>query len=128
MTGQIIIDLISWALLMAGALFVLTGALGLIRMPDFYTRLHPAGMIDTFGAWLMLGGLCVQAGFTLVTVKLIIIGLLLFFTSPTASHIVANAALVAGVKPSGRRIGDAGAGGATKPDARRATPSKGARR
>lgn len=128
MIGQIVIDLISWALILGGALFVLTGALGLIRMPDFYSRLHPAGMIDTFGAWLMLGGLCVQAGPTLVTVKLIIIGLLLFFTSPTASHIVANAALVAGVKPSGRRIGGAGADGATKPDARRTTPSKGAGR
>ncbi|WP_372004494.1 monovalent cation/H(+) antiporter subunit G [Tistrella mobilis] len=100
----LVIDLISWALILGGALFVITGAVGLVRMPDFYTRLHPAGMIDTFGAWLMLAGMCVQAGFTLVTAKLIIIGLFLFFTSPTASHIVANAALVSGVKPSGRRL------------------------
>ena len=100
----LVIDLISWALILGGALFVITGAVGLVRMPDFYTRLHPAGMIDTFGAWLMLAGMCVQAGFTLVTVKLIIIGLFLFFTSPIASHIVANAALVSGMKPTGRRL------------------------
>jgi multicomponent Na+:H+ antiporter subunit G len=96
----ILIDAVSWALLMAGAFLVLVGALGLVRMPDFYTRLHPAGVTDTLGADLILLGLMVQAGFSLVTIKLILIGAFLFFTSPTSTHAIANAALVAGLKPT----------------------------
>ena len=59
-------------------------------MPDFYTRLHAASVIETLGAGLILLGLLLQAGFTLVGVKLLIIGLLIFFTSPTATHALAQ--------------------------------------
>jgi multicomponent Na+:H+ antiporter subunit G len=96
----IVLDAVSWALLMTGAFLVLVGALGLVRMPDFYTRLHPAGVTDTLGADLILLGLMVQAGFSLVTIKLILIGAFLFVTSPTSTHAIANAALVAGLKPT----------------------------
>jgi multicomponent Na+:H+ antiporter subunit G len=96
----IVLDAVSWALLMTGAILVLIGALGLVRMPDFYTRLHPAGITDTLGTDLILLGLMVQAGFSLVTIKLILIGAFLFFTSPTSTHAIANAALVAGLKPT----------------------------
>lgn len=95
----LIVDGLSWALLMTGCLLVLTGALGLVRMPDFYCRLHPAGVTDTLGADLILMGLMLQAGFSLITVKLFLIGAFLFFTSPTSTHAIANAALVAGLKP-----------------------------
>lgn len=97
---EIVLDAVSWALLTTGAFLVLVGALGLLRMPDFYTRLHPAGVTDTLGADLILLGLMVQAGFSLVTIKLILIGAFLFFTSPTSTHAIANAALVAGLKPT----------------------------
>jgi multicomponent Na+:H+ antiporter subunit G len=100
----IIIDAVSWVLLMAGAALVLIGALGLVRMPDFYTRLHPAGITDTLGTDLVLLGLMFQAGFSLVTIKLILIGAFLFITSPTSTHAIANAALVAGLKPTGTTI------------------------
>ncbi len=95
----LILDAISWALLMAGCVLILIGALGLVRMPDFYCRLHPAGITDTLGADLILLGLMVQAGFSLITVKLLLIGAFMFFTSPTSTHAIANAALVAGLKP-----------------------------
>ena len=95
----IIIDGISGALLAAGAVLVVIGALGLIRMPDFYTRMHAAGITDTLGAGLILLGLMVQAGFGLVAVKLFLIGVFLFFTSPTSTHAIANAASTAGLKP-----------------------------
>lgn len=94
----LLIDAVSWALLVLGSLFVIVGALGLVRMPDFYTRMHAAGITDTLGADLILAGLMVQAGFSLVTVKLLLIGAFLFFTSPTSTHAIANAAYTAGLR------------------------------
>lgn len=94
-----LIDALSWILLAGGAAFCLIGALGLLRMPDFYTRMHAASVTDTLGAGLVLLGMMLQAGLGLVTVKLVFIALLLFFTSPTATHALARAALVRGVQP-----------------------------
>ncbi len=94
-----ITDILSWILLLGGGFFLIVGGIGLLRLPNFYTRLHAAGITDTLGAGLILLGLMVQAGPTLVTIKLILIGVFLFFTSPTATHAVANAAFVAGLKP-----------------------------
>lgn len=93
------VDIISCVILGAGAFFVIVGAVGVYRFPDFYTRLHGAGITDTMGAELILLGLILQAGFSLIAVKLIFIGLFLFITSPTATHAIANAALTAGLRP-----------------------------
>ena len=94
-----LIDLASWLLIVAGSMFCLIGALGLLRMPDLFTRMHAASVIDTVGAALLLSGMILQAGLTLVSVKLVFIGLLLFFTSPTATHALARAARARGVEP-----------------------------
>jgi multicomponent Na+:H+ antiporter subunit G len=93
------IDLLSWVLLAGGGLFCMIGALGLLRMPDLYTRMHAASVVDTLGAALLLLGMMLQAGVTLISVKLGFIGLLLFFTSPAATHALARAALLRGVHP-----------------------------
>lgn len=92
-------DIASWVCLAAGGLFCVIGAIGLIRMPDFYTRMHAASVTDTLGAGLILVGLMLQAGLTLITAKLVIIGLLIFFMSPTATHALARAAYFRGVQP-----------------------------
>ena len=92
-------DVLSWIFLVSGGLFVLIGALGLVRLPDLYTRIHGVSLIDTAGALLVILGLIVQAGFTLVSVKLVFIFLLIFFTGPVATHAVAQAALLRGVEP-----------------------------
>ncbi len=92
-------DIASWVLLLAGVFFSLAGGVGILRLPDLFTRMHAAGITDTMGAGLILIGLAVQAGFTLVTVKLLLILILLFFTSPTSTHALAKAALHGGVKP-----------------------------
>jgi len=68
-------------------------------MPDFYTRMHAASVTETLGVAFVLLGLMLQAGWTLVAVKLLMIGLLIFFVSPTASHALSKAALLRGVKP-----------------------------
>jgi multicomponent Na+:H+ antiporter subunit G len=92
-------NLFSWVCLVAGGLFAVIGAVGLVRMPSFFTRIHAASVTDTLGAGLILLGLIVQAGFTLVAVKLAILGLLIMFASPTATHALAKAALVRGTDP-----------------------------
>ena len=93
------IDIASWILLAGGGLSCIVGAIGLIRMPDFYTRVHAASVADTLGAGFILLGLMLQAGLSLVAAKLAIIGLLLFFTSPAACHALARAALGRGLEP-----------------------------
>jgi len=95
----IVLDVLSWILLLAGTAFCVIGAVGLLRMPDFFTRMHAASVTDTLGAGLILAGLMLQAGFTLVTVKLVTIALLIFFTSPTATHALAKAAIARGIGP-----------------------------
>lgn len=94
-----LINGLSWLCLLAGGFFSIVGALGLLRMPDFYTRMHAASVLDTLGAGLILAGLILQAGLTLVAVKLLMVGVLLFFASPTASHALARAAMLRGLKP-----------------------------
>jgi multicomponent Na+:H+ antiporter subunit G len=94
-----VIDLLSWACLVAGGAFCIVGAVGMLRMPDFYTRVHAASVVDTLGAGLVLLGLLLQAGFTLVAVKLLIVGALLLLASPTATHALVRAAMHRGLEP-----------------------------
>lgn len=96
---EIAVDILSWVLIALGSFFVVVGSIGLIRMPDVYTRLHAASVIDTVGAGGLLLGMCLQAGFTLITVKLLILLLLFMFTGPVASHAVAQAARHDGIEP-----------------------------
>jgi multicomponent Na+:H+ antiporter subunit G len=93
------LDGLSWVCLVAGGLFCVVGAVGMLRMPDFYTRMHAASVIETLGAGLILLGLLLQSGLNLVSVKLLMIGLLIFFVSPTATHALARAAMARGLKP-----------------------------
>lgn len=87
--------------LMFGAFFLFTGAAGILRMPDFFTRLHPAGIGDALGLPLALIGVMIHAGFGLITVKILILIVFAMVTSATACHALAKAALISGVKPIG---------------------------
>lgn len=98
---ELIIDLVSWGFTLAGVFFIFTGTLGMLRLPDFYTRLHAAGITDTLGTELLLIAMMLQAGWSLATVKLLMISLFIFFTSPTATHALANAANAVGLRPFG---------------------------
>ncbi len=95
---SLFITVVSWLSLVLGGIFCVVGAIGLLRMPDFFTRMHAASVIETLGAGLILLGLILQAGFTLVAVKLLMVGVLILFVSPTATHALARAAMVRGVK------------------------------
>lgn len=94
-----VVDGLSWVLLLAGAFFYVVGAIGLLRMPDLFTRMHAASVCDTFGAGLLLLGMLLQAGISLVSFKLVVIMMLLFFTGPVATHALARAARYAGIEP-----------------------------
>lgn len=96
---DVLIDIFSWVLLVAGGVFVFVGGVGALRMPDVYTRLHAAGLTDTMGTILVLGGLALQAGWTLATLKIGAILVFLLLTSPTAAYALANAARLAGIPP-----------------------------
>ncbi len=90
---SLLLDLMSWIALLGGVFFIAVGGIGILRLPDFYTRLHAAGITDTLGAGLILLGLMFQGGWTQVTIKLILILGFLWFTSPTATHALVRAAV-----------------------------------
>jgi multicomponent Na+:H+ antiporter subunit G len=92
-------DIASWILLSVGGVFVFIGGLGALRMPNLYTRIHAASLTDTMGAVLVIGGIMLQAGLTLATIKLAAILLFLLLTSPTASNALASAAILSGLQP-----------------------------
>lgn len=98
------LDLASWVLILAGGGFCLIGAVGILRMPDFYTRVHAASVTDVVGSFAVLLGLALQAGLSLAAVKLAIIAALIFFTSPAATHALVKAALGRGVEPLGAEV------------------------
>jgi multicomponent Na+:H+ antiporter subunit G len=104
-----VLTVLSWILLLAGGVFALIGGVGLVRFPDFYTRLHAGGITDTLTALLIVGGLVLQSGFSLLTIKLLLILLFLLFTTPTATHALARAAIADGLQPdddAGKRDGE----------------------
>lgn len=93
------VNVLSWILLLAGSAFGILGGLGLLRFPDLYTRLHAAGMTDTLCAILIVLGLALQSGLSLLTIKLFLILVFLLFTTPTATHALARSGLIDNVKP-----------------------------
>lgn len=98
---DIVIHVLSAGLLLTGAAFALVGGIGLVRFPDLYTRLHAGGITDTIAPLLIIAGLILQAGVSILTIKLLLILLFLLFTTPTASHATVRAAIAAGIKPQG---------------------------
>ena len=92
------VDVLSFLLIALGGSFCIIGGIGLIRMPDFFTRLHAASVIETLGAGFLIFGMLLQSGVSLISIKLLFIALLVFFTSPTATHALARAAVVKGVQ------------------------------
>jgi multicomponent Na+:H+ antiporter subunit G len=93
------LDVLSWIFLLAGSFFAVVGGIGVIRMPDLFTRLHAAGVTDTGGAGLILVGLMFQGGLTLVTAKLLLVLGFMWFSSPVSTYALARAALAGGEEP-----------------------------
>ena len=89
-----LLTILSWVLLLSGSAFCLIGSIGLLRLPDFFSRVHAAGIVDSLGAILIFLGLIIQSQDILVVVKLFLILLFMMITGPTAVHSSARAALI----------------------------------
>jgi multicomponent Na+:H+ antiporter subunit G len=98
----IVLDVLSFVLMTTGGLFVLIGGIGVVRLPNFYTRLHAAGIGDSAGTVLILVGVMLQMDTLLAALKAASILLFLILAGPTATYAVANAAVRAGV-PTGAK-------------------------
>ena len=96
---ELIIDGLSGLCLMIGCGLGLSGAIGIFRFKEFYTRLHAASVTDTLCVFFIVSGLVLQSGFSLVTVKLILVVVLLWLTGPVASHALIRSAYQTGLKP-----------------------------
>ena len=96
-----ILDLLGGGMMIVGACFAIIGGIGLIRLPDLFSRMHGSGITDTLGAILILGGLAIQSGLSLVTIKLVLLVGFLLLSSPTSTHALAKSALAHGVVPLG---------------------------
>lgn len=96
---MLIIEITSWIFIVTGAFLGIAGGIGIHRFPDFYSRLHAAGITDTMCAACFLIGLGMQTGFSIYSLKLMLIFIFLLFSSPTATHALADAASLSGLKP-----------------------------
>lgn len=95
----VLLDVLSWFLMLGGGLFVLIGGIGIMRLPDLYTRMHAASLTDTMGTVMILFGIMLQAGLSLAAFKLAAIAVFLLLTGPTATYALANAAMLSGQRP-----------------------------
>ncbi|MCR9214720.1 MAG: monovalent cation/H(+) antiporter subunit G [Proteobacteria bacterium] len=96
---DLVLDIITWILMLTGCVLLIITGFGLLRLPDLYTRIHAGGMADTLATFLIFIGLALQSDDFLVTAKLLMVIVFVFFTSPTASYALAHASFVAGLKP-----------------------------
>jgi multicomponent Na+:H+ antiporter subunit G len=91
------IDIISTMFLAAGTLVMITGTVGLLKFPDFYTRMHATGKCDTLGQILIIVGCMIYEGFTFITIKLLLVAAFYLLVGPASTHALMKAAYVTGV-------------------------------
>lgn len=94
-----ITEILAALFLVSGFFFVSVGAIGVLRMPDFYTRLHASSKCETLGIALSLIGLAIYEGFTFTSLKLLLIVFFVFIANPIGTHILTRAAYRWKVKP-----------------------------
>lgn len=94
-----ILDALAVLLLAAGLFFHGVAALGVLRMPDFYTRLHAVSKAETLGVLLTLAAVALWAGVSLTSVKIVFVAVFLFLANPTSTHAIGRAAFRTGMMP-----------------------------
>jgi multicomponent Na+:H+ antiporter subunit G len=102
---EIIVNIFTIIFVLLGSLFMLVGSIGVNRFPDFYTRAHASGKVDTLGIMLFIIGLMFYSGLNLISLKLGLIAVFVAMTSPVAAHALARRAIVFGLKPWTRKKG-----------------------
>ena len=94
-----VVGYVAIALALAGAFFAMVAAVGLVRLPDVYTRIHAASKSDTLGAVLSVAAVALVIGTETAALKALFLLLFLFLTNPTAAHAIARAAQDQGIDP-----------------------------
>ena len=94
-----VLDIVSWAAILVGSAFTLIAGVGLLRLPDFFSRVHAVGIQDTLANGLILFGLLLQCDEWLIAAKLVLLFVFVLITGPTATHALARAALHVGFRP-----------------------------
>ena len=85
--------------ILGGLFFFTTATIGLLRFPDFFTRLHATGKGDTLAVFLCLIGFALYEGLSLTALKIIFIAVFMFLAQPTATHAISRAGIRRGLKP-----------------------------
>ncbi|MFC1669500.1 monovalent cation/H(+) antiporter subunit G [Spirochaetota bacterium] len=96
---DLVLNILSIIFLAGGLFFFLTATIGLLRLPDFFTRLHATGKGDTLAVFLSLLGFSFYLGFTLTSLKIIVIAIFMALAQPTATHAISRAGFRSGLKP-----------------------------
>lgn len=92
-------NVISAIFLGSGLFFIVVGTIGLLRLPDFYSRMHATGKCDTLGVGLTITGLMIYNGLNFISVKLLFLVIFIFIANPVATHAIARAAYNVGLRP-----------------------------
>jgi multicomponent Na+:H+ antiporter subunit G len=116
------LSILGGILVVAGAVFMLLGSIGILRLPDFYSRTHAATNVDTLGVFLFVIGLAVNEGFSQTTVKLTLVAVFVLLVNPVGTHALANSAMVSGLKPWVKPSGNPGA--ITAPEGEESPPEQ----
>ena len=94
-----VLEILSLVLLGTGAFFLAVGSIGIVRLPDFFTRTHATGKSDTLGLILALAGIAIHEGFTINSAKLLAAVVFVALTNPVGTHALARAAYRSGLRP-----------------------------
>lgn len=94
-----VFEVAALVLVAIGAFFLLVGSVGVVRLPDFFSRTHATGKSDTLGLMLTLAGLAINQGFSLNTAKLVAVMVFVTLTNPVGTHALARAAYRSGLRP-----------------------------
>ena len=97
--AQLLISIVAAGLILVGLFFLFVAAIGVLRLPDVFTRAHAVSLTDSVGALFLLSGLALYQGFTINLVRILIVMVLLYLLNPVIAHATVRAALRSGLKP-----------------------------
>ena len=101
---KLFLQIAGWFCILVGCLFIFSSAVGFIKMPDFFTKVHAAGISDSFGCPLALVGIAILCGSAIMALKIILLILFMLLTGPTMTYLLASGAIKTGLRPITRTI------------------------
>lgn len=100
--ARLLLTGVALVMIVIGLLFLFVAAVGMVRLPDVFTRSHAVSLTDSLGALFLLSGLALYQGFSTNLVKIVIVLILLYLLNPVITHATIRSALRSGLKPWSR--------------------------